>query len=141
MQEWGIVNVVVEHDKLLPTALTWARRICANSPDAVVVSRTGMLMSLERTINPSLANPPPPSQSCFVGLYHFPPLFEFVGDWHCSFGRYLEAWLMVDGSLERGTQLHNASREVKILENGENIAEGLLAFNEKRGPKWRSSKI
>ena len=48
---------------------------------------------------------------------------------------------MVDGSLERGTQLHNASREVKILENGENIAEGLLAFNEKRSPKWRSSKI
>jgi hypothetical protein len=48
---------------------------------------------------------------------------------------------MVDGSLERGTQLHNASREVWELENGTNIAEGLAAFNEKRPPRWRSSKI
>jgi len=48
MQEWGIVNAVVPHEELLPTALKWARKICANSPDAVIVSRTAMLMSLER---------------------------------------------------------------------------------------------
>jgi hypothetical protein len=48
MQEWGIVNTVVPHDKLIPTALSYARKICQNSPDAVIVTRTGMLMSLER---------------------------------------------------------------------------------------------
>jgi hypothetical protein len=49
--------------------------------------------------------------------------------------------LIADGSLERGTQLHNAGREVRELEEGFNISEGLAAFNEKRSPRWRSSKI
>ena len=48
MYEWGIVNVVVSPEELIPTALKWARKICDNSPDAVIVSRTGMLMSLHR---------------------------------------------------------------------------------------------
>jgi hypothetical protein len=48
---------------------------------------------------------------------------------------------MVDGSLERGTQLHNVSAEVRELEGGVNIAEGLAAFSEKRMPRWRNSKI
>jgi enoyl-CoA hydratase/carnithine racemase len=47
MQEWGVVNEVVSPDQLLPTALKYARKICENSPDAVIVTRTGMLMSLE----------------------------------------------------------------------------------------------
>lgn len=47
MHEWGVVNAVVSPEELIPTALKWARKICANSPDAVIVSRTGMLMSLE----------------------------------------------------------------------------------------------
>ena len=47
MYEWGIVNVVVQPEELIPTAMEWARKICANSPDSVIASRTGMLMSLE----------------------------------------------------------------------------------------------
>jgi len=47
MHEWGVVNAVVSHEELMPTALQWARKICQNSPDAVIVSRTGMLSSLE----------------------------------------------------------------------------------------------
>jgi enoyl-CoA hydratase/carnithine racemase len=49
LHEWGIVNAVVSPDELIPTAMKYARKICENSPDAVIVSRTGMLMSLERT--------------------------------------------------------------------------------------------
>lgn len=49
MHEWGIVNAVVSPEELLPVALKYARMICENSPDAVIVSRTGMLSSLERT--------------------------------------------------------------------------------------------
>lgn len=104
MREWGVVNVVVPHDELMGTALKWARKICENSPDAVIVSRTAMLMSLERI-------------------------------------SHRRTWLMIDGSLERGTQLHNEGPEVKELETGFNIGEGLAAFNEKRSPRWRSSKI
>jgi hypothetical protein len=48
---------------------------------------------------------------------------------------------MIDGSIERTTTLHNESHEVRELEKGFNISEGLAAFNEKRPPKWRSSKI
>ena len=45
--EWGLVNRVVEHDALLDTALEMAAKICANSPDSVIVSRLGLLMGLE----------------------------------------------------------------------------------------------
>jgi enoyl-CoA hydratase/carnithine racemase len=48
MHDWGVVNAIVPHDELISTALKWARKICQNSPDAVIVSRTGMLSSLER---------------------------------------------------------------------------------------------
>jgi len=108
MYEWGIVNAVVSPDELIPTALRWARKICDNSPDAVIVSRTGMLMSLHR-ISPFFSN--------------------------------IRNSLIADGSLEEGTRLHNAGREVRELETGTNIGEGLAAFNEKRPPRWRSSKI
>ena len=52
-------------------------------------------------------------------------------------------WLttLVDGSLERGTQVFNSGSEVRELESGFNISEGLASFNQKRLPKWRSSKI
>ena len=56
MQEWGVVNAIVPHEELIPTALLWARKICANSPDSVIASRTGMLMSLERNLPTSLAS-------------------------------------------------------------------------------------
>jgi mevalonyl-CoA hydratase len=103
MHEWGVVNEIASPEKLLPTALKYAKKICENSPDAVVVSRTGMLMSLERGLRVNAANE--------------------------------------DGSIERGTQLHNLSHEVEKLETGFNISEGLAAFKEKRSPKWRSSKL
>jgi enoyl-CoA hydratase/carnithine racemase len=45
--QWGLINRVVPHDKLMETAMTFARQICVNSPDSVIVSRTGILASLE----------------------------------------------------------------------------------------------
>jgi enoyl-CoA hydratase/carnithine racemase len=48
MHEWGVVNAIVPPEELIPTAMKYARKICENSPDAVIVSRTAMLMSLER---------------------------------------------------------------------------------------------
>lgn len=91
--EWGLVNRVVPHEKLVDEALKMAKQVCANSPDSVIVSRTGMLAAMEH------------------------------------------------GSLERSTQLHNLSPEVRILEQGDNIREGLRSFKEKRQPKWVNSKI
>ncbi|BFZ53736.1 hypothetical protein PYCC9005_000767 [Savitreella phatthalungensis] len=92
-QEWGFINRVVEREQVLPTALDLAHRICANSPDSVIVSKTGMQFAQEI------------------------------------------------GSLERSTQVHNDSSFVRGLEQGENIAEGLAAFKEKRETRWRDSKL
>ncbi|KAI2607149.1 enoyl-hydratase [Hypoxylon fragiforme] len=48
MQGWGVVNEVVEKEgDVLEAALNWARRIAANSPDAVVVSREGLKLGWE----------------------------------------------------------------------------------------------
>ncbi|CCG83479.1 Enoyl-CoA hydratase [Taphrina deformans PYCC 5710] len=91
--EWGIVNLVVEHEQVVTKAVEWAEKIASNSPDSIIVSRMGMLMSLEH------------------------------------------------GSLERGTQLVNDSPEVRGLENGDNIEEGLRSFKEKRPTKWIDSKL
>lgn len=85
MQEWGIVNAVVAHEKLIPTALSYARKICQNSPDAVIVSRTGMLMSLERITPAKSPHPikntlPPQAIARFPLVYFsFPfPLMSFI---------------------------------------------------------------
>lgn len=91
--EWGIVNLVVEHEQVVTKAVEWAEKIASNSPDSIIVSRMGMLMSLEH------------------------------------------------GSLERGTQLVNDSLEVRGLENGQNIEEGLRSFKEKRATRWIDSKL
>ena len=53
MKEWGVVNEIVPPEKCVETAVKWARKICSNSPDSVVVSRMAMLASLERTTPPS----------------------------------------------------------------------------------------
>lgn len=45
--EWGLVNRVVPHEKLLETAIGLAQKIADNSPDSIIASRSGMLMSLE----------------------------------------------------------------------------------------------
>lgn len=44
---WGLVNRVVPHDALMKTAFDFASKICDNSPDSVLVSRLGILVSLE----------------------------------------------------------------------------------------------
>lgn len=45
--EWGIVNRVVARDQVLATAVDLAKRIAGNSPDAVIVSKTGMQFAQE----------------------------------------------------------------------------------------------
>ncbi|KAF4844449.1 Mevalonyl-coenzyme A hydratase sidH [Colletotrichum siamense] len=42
MLSWGLVNQVVEPDRLLDTALAAAEAIANNSPDSVIVSREGL---------------------------------------------------------------------------------------------------
>lgn len=42
------------------------------------------------------------------------------------------------GSVERATMIHNDSELVRGLALGANFKEGLLSFNEKRAPKWKS---
>jgi len=56
MYEWGVVNEIVQPEQLLPTALRYAKKICENSPDAVIVTRTGMLMSLERIFSHDISD-------------------------------------------------------------------------------------
>lgn len=44
---WGLVNLVVPHEQLIPKAVEWATKICTNSPDSIIVSRMGLLAGLE----------------------------------------------------------------------------------------------
>ncbi|KAI0016901.1 ClpP/crotonase-like domain-containing protein [Xylariomycetidae sp. FL0641] len=49
MKAWGVVNEVVDggNEDVVNKALDWARRIGANSPDAVIVSREGLKLGWE----------------------------------------------------------------------------------------------
>lgn len=49
MREWGMVNEVVEGggEAVVKRAVQIAKEICGNSPDAVLVSREGILLGLE----------------------------------------------------------------------------------------------
>jgi enoyl-CoA hydratase/carnithine racemase len=47
--ELGLVNAVVEHDDLLPTARSWADEIAANAPLAVQATKRMMRLGLEET--------------------------------------------------------------------------------------------
>lgn len=49
-----------------------------------------------------------------------------------------QAW--ETGSVERATQLTSDTYASKLM-SGVNVREGLLAFREKREPKWVSSKL
>ena len=42
MHEWGVVNAVVDGD-VVAEAVKWAVEIAGNSPDAVIVSRQGVM--------------------------------------------------------------------------------------------------
>jgi enoyl-CoA hydratase/carnithine racemase len=46
MHEWGVVNAVVEggNEEVVHEAIKWAVEIASNSPDAVIVSRQGVMM-------------------------------------------------------------------------------------------------
>lgn len=46
-REWGLVNRVVEDGKVVEAAMELARMITANSPDAVIVTRQGVMMGWE----------------------------------------------------------------------------------------------
>ena len=90
LQEWGIVNKVVQHEKLIPTALSYARKICQNSPDAVIVSRTGMLMSMERK-SPGIVYP--------LSLFHF---FESLFTmWICKRVFFSDSGFRIDAFFPR----------------------------------------
>ncbi|KPM36533.1 hypothetical protein AK830_g10033 [Neonectria ditissima] len=43
LREWGLVNAVVDGDGVVDEALRWASEMAGNSPDAVIVSRAGLL--------------------------------------------------------------------------------------------------
>jgi len=47
--ELGLVNAVVEHDQLIPTARAWAQEIAANAPLAVQSTKRMMRLGLEET--------------------------------------------------------------------------------------------
>ncbi len=47
--ELGLVNAVVPHDELLPTAMAWAREIAENAPMAVQTTKRMMRMGLEES--------------------------------------------------------------------------------------------
>lgn len=46
-REWGLVNKVVEDGKVVDAAIELAKMITAASPDAVVVTRQGVMMGWE----------------------------------------------------------------------------------------------
>ena len=47
--ELGLVNAVVPHDELLPTAMAWAREVADNAPMAVQTTKRMMRMGLEES--------------------------------------------------------------------------------------------
>ena len=47
--ELGLVNAVVPHEELLPTAMTWAQEVADNAPMAVQTTKRMMRMGLEES--------------------------------------------------------------------------------------------
>lgn len=48
---WGLVNEVVPHDQLMPSALAMAEKICANAPVAVSMSKQLIYRSLDASLD------------------------------------------------------------------------------------------
>ncbi|KAI9251589.1 ClpP/crotonase-like domain-containing protein [Sporodiniella umbellata] len=87
----GLVNKVVSNDtNIVDAALVFARQIIANSPDAVFLTKQGLLLSLEKASVTDATN----------------------------------EWL--------------SSPEADAWKQGDNLAEGLQAFAEKRKPQWKN---
>ncbi|KAG2215090.1 hypothetical protein INT46_002922 [Mucor plumbeus] len=48
-KQYGLVNEIIPNDaNVVDTAITWAKQITANSPDAVFLTKQGLLLALER---------------------------------------------------------------------------------------------
>jgi len=48
--QWGLVNKVVSLDKLMPTAMEWANKICEKGPLAVRASKECVIRGLEKPL-------------------------------------------------------------------------------------------
>jgi enoyl-CoA hydratase/carnithine racemase len=93
-KELGLVNKIVPTYKdVIPAALKVATEIIENSPDAIKLSKQGILYSLE---SPSLT--------------------------------------------EAERKLFTSDIAKKFYKQ-DNFKEGILAFKEKRQPKWKNSKL
>ncbi|KAK3717194.1 hypothetical protein LTR37_005903 [Vermiconidia calcicola] len=91
-EKWGLVNTVVEPEKLLPTAIEWAQEIAEISPDSII----------------------------------------------CTRAMLKEGWTTAD--VVEATNISNG-REWVELQKGENMREGLKAFQEKRKPRWGGPRL
>ncbi|OAA58290.1 enoyl-CoA hydratase [Cordyceps fumosorosea ARSEF 2679] len=93
MAAWGVVNKVVEEGgSVVEEALRWAEEVAGNSPDAVIVTRAGLLGGWDPV------DPVKSTGEIFKGIY-------------------------------------------KLLEQGENLKEGVKSFVEKKRPVWKDSKL
>ena len=91
-EKWGLVNKVVEPDRLIEEAVVWAKEIAAISPDSII----------------------------------------------CTRAMLREGWTTAD--VVEATNISNG-REWAELQKGENMQEGLRAFNEKRAPRWKGPRL
>ncbi|KAG0170337.1 hypothetical protein DFQ28_010678 [Apophysomyces sp. BC1034] len=88
---YGLVNEVIPaDDDVVEAALVWARKIIANSPDAVFLSKQGLSFALERE----------------------------------SMTGATTEWMQSD--------------DAQAWREGDNLAEGLRAFANKRKPQWKN---
>ncbi|KAI8978454.1 ClpP/crotonase-like domain-containing protein [Pilobolus umbonatus] len=90
-KQHGLVNEIIPDDQdIVEAALEWARKITANSPDAVFLTKQGLILALER------------------------------------------------GSMTDATNEWMETPEAHDWRQGDNLAEGLKAFSEKRKPQWKN---
>jgi len=94
LYEWGLVTRMVDGDgdMVARAAIEVAQEMCRNSPDALIVGRTGVRMAWE------------------------------------------------EGSVETAVSALEHEWYPRLVQ-GDNFREGIQAFVEKRGPKWRDSKL
>ncbi|KAK4244830.1 Crotonase-like protein [Corynascus novoguineensis] len=94
LYEWGLVTRMVDGDgdRVARAAVEVAQEMCRNSPDALIVGRTGVRMAWE------------------------------------------------EGSVETAVSALEHEWYPRLVQ-GDNFREGIRAFVEKRGPKWRDSKL
>lgn len=93
---WGLIDRVVKPgEDVVQAALNLAKQIAANSPDAIIATRDGLIMGEE-------------GESGAGGALE-------------AGKKFIEKWLW--------------------LANSENCVEGINAFNQRRAPRWKPSKL